>query len=294
MWREAHTLAPAKINLHLRVGDRRPDGFHDIVSLFQMVDLYDALVVRLAGGDGEIHLTGDFDFPSSRNLVTRAVDVFRAETGLRAGLSIIVDQRIPIGGGFGGGSSDAVATLRCLRALLLPDLPLDRMDVMAASLGSDVPFFLGTAAALVEGRGERITPLRSRTDFAVAAVVPDVQIGSSEAYAALDAVAARGTAGGSDPVDAPGLAAAYAALPPSEWRFANSFDAVGMAVPAVAEARDALLSAGAGTARLTGSGSAVIAVFDDPAAARACVDRVNASGHWGLLLCPLATIPRLW
>ncbi|HEY9593286.1 MAG TPA: hypothetical protein VHE79_02355, partial [Spirochaetia bacterium] len=166
-----------------------------------------------------------------------------------------------------------------------------RMEAMAGALGSDVPFFLGSAAALVEGRGERVTTLRPRTDFAVAAVIPSAVIGTAAAYAALDAGAPRAAIA---PGAAAAVAARYEVRPAREWGFLNSFDAVGMAVTEVAAARDALLAAGAAAVRLTGSGSALIAVFDGPETAGACVERVNASGRRALLLRPLATIPRVW
>jgi 4-diphosphocytidyl-2-C-methyl-D-erythritol kinase len=288
---ESHALAPAKVNLHLGVGVRREDGFHDLVSVFQAVSLFDALEVRLDGTDGAIQVTGNFDFPASENIVGRAVDVFREETGVRTGVEVRVDKLIPLGAGFGGGSSDAAATLRCLRALLAPDLSAERMVAMAARLGSDVPFFLGAAAALVEGRGERVTPLAPRTDYALAAVVPHAAVGTAGAFAALDALRPReAVIEGA----AASLVADYAGLPASAWRFTNSFDTVGMAIPAVAAARDALRGAGAPSPRLTGSGAAVIALFDDPEEARGCIGRVNASAGQGIFLLPLATIPAVW
>ena len=155
---EARTLAPAKINLHLEIGSRRPDGFHELVSIFQAVNLFDTLLVRVAGGAGEMRLAGEFGFPPSQNIVTRAVEAFRAETGIADGLEVSVDKRIPMGAGLGGGSSDAAATLRCLRALLCPRLPMERMEALAASLGSDVPFFLGAAARAGRGKGRADHP----------------------------------------------------------------------------------------------------------------------------------------
>jgi 4-diphosphocytidyl-2-C-methyl-D-erythritol kinase len=220
----------------------------------------------------------------------RATQSFLAETDLAVGINVDVVKGIPMGAGLGGGSSDAAATLRCLAALLAPDMSSDRLRSLAAALGSDVPFFLGSAAALVEGRGEIVTGLPPRTDYAVVAVLPDMAVGTAEAYAALDAT-----------VRAPGarlssaeLVKRYAERPASRWRFTNSFDGVVIpAHPVLATLREALLAAGAVSAGLTGSGSTVIGLFDDESAAAGCVSALGTAGHAAVLLRPLATIPRV-
>ncbi|MGA2976737.1 MAG: 4-(cytidine 5'-diphospho)-2-C-methyl-D-erythritol kinase [Spirochaetia bacterium] len=288
MHHEVALPAPAKVNLHLEVLKLRPDGYHDIVSIFQEVSLADILHVRAAGGPGEIRITGDFDFPPENNIITRVIRSFRDQTGLTAGIEVEVEKKIPIAAGLGGGSSDAAAMLRCLAALFDIEMPPQLSRALAADLGSDVPFFLGVPAAVVEGRGELLSPLTPRVDFAIAAVLPGVRISTAEAFQALEREGTRPEVG----LSPAQLRQIYAAMPPAQWPFGNSFDAVICALhPKVERARDALRAAGACSARLTGSGSTVIGIFSDPDEARACIARLSAAGHAAVLLLPLATIP---
>jgi 4-diphosphocytidyl-2-C-methyl-D-erythritol kinase len=302
-------LAPAKVNLHLQILGARGDGYHDLLSLFQAVSLADTVNLRARGPRDGFSLRGSFGFPAAENLVTKAVGLFRQETGLRAGIEAEVDKRIPPGSGMGGGSSDAAATLRALDALLGARLPARRLRELAEGLGSDVPFFMHGPAALVEGRGERVTPLQPRTDFALVALFPGLAVSTAEAFAWVDARRGLGaaapyrppgerggpSAGSPDPA---GLAASYTREPVRIWRFANDFeDAVAERLPVLRGLRDWLLEAGAASALLTGSGSAMVGVFARAEAARACVARAGREGGPGAraeLLFPLASLPRIW
>jgi 4-diphosphocytidyl-2-C-methyl-D-erythritol kinase len=276
------------VNLHLDVGGLRVDGFHDLVSLFQAVSLYDEIRI-MVGGQG-LSLTGEFGFPASQNIITRAARSFLDATGLAVGIRIDVVKSIPMAAGLGGGSSDAAATLRCLSALLAPDMPAPRLRSLAATLGSDVPFFLGSAAALVGGRGDVVTGLPPRTDYAMAAVLPGIPVGTAAAYAALDATS-RPPGGRLSSAE---LVKRYAERPASEWWFTNSFDRVVLQEhPVLSASREALLAAGAASAGLTGSGSTVIGLFDEESAAAGCVSALTAAGYAAILLLPLATIPRV-
>ena len=149
--------APAKINLLLRVGGRRPDGYHEVASLMARVDIADTLtlapaartVVDCPGLDG-----GD-------TLVTRALQAFAdaVEPGVApAGFHAVLAKRIPAGAGLGGGSSDAAAALRAANQLCGDPLSAAQLAGLAATIGSDVPFFLGPPSAIARGRGEQVTP----------------------------------------------------------------------------------------------------------------------------------------
>jgi 4-diphosphocytidyl-2-C-methyl-D-erythritol kinase len=260
------------------------------------VSLADTVSLRARGPRGGFRLRGSFAFPPGENLVTKAVGLFREETGLEAGIEAEVEKRIPADSGMGGGSSDAAATLRAMDALLGARLPWRRLRELAEKLGSDVPFFLHGPAALVRGRGERITPLRPRTDFALVALFPGITVRTAEAFAWLDA---RG--GRAGPPRGPGpeeLAASYARQAVADWRFANDFEeAVAERLPVLRGLRDWLLGAGAASARLTGSGSAVVGVFARPEAALACAERARREGAAGAraeVLFPLASLPSIW
>ena len=158
--------APAKINLHLAVLGRRQDGFHNLESVFLALDFGDTLHFRPISGKNtvEIAMEGEqaanLSLPVEKNIIFRALSLFREKTGFDQGLRITVEKRIPTGGGLGGGSSDAASTLLALNALAGSPLPREALPEMAACLGSDVPFFVHeTTAALVTGRGDQIRPL---------------------------------------------------------------------------------------------------------------------------------------
>lgn len=153
-------LAPAKINLSLRVLRRREDGFHEIESLMCPVSLFDTLnIERRDGGEFEF-VCDDPSLPTSDdNLVVRAAKLFCGSCGLEPRLRIELTKRIPHGAGLGGGSSDAATTLIGLDQLFDTKLGIEALAAMAAELGSDVPFFIYQGAALIRGRGEQVEPV---------------------------------------------------------------------------------------------------------------------------------------
>ena len=156
------TRAPAKVNLVLRVGSARPDGYHDISTLMVPLDLADEVRVTVRpgrGGEVSCRCPGRPDLDGPSNLAARAARALGARVGARDGVSIVVRKAIPVTAGLGGGSSDAAAVLRCLaRAWRVRDGGLLRK--VALEVGSDVPFFLGSGAAWASGRGERLRPAR--------------------------------------------------------------------------------------------------------------------------------------
>ena len=289
--------APAKVNLHLAVFDRRADGFHDLVSLFQAVDLADELRLERTGSEGPVSVRGMPGLPHESNLVTRAIELFRRLAGVTEGVDAAIDKRIPMGAGFGGGSSDAAAALRCLQSLYGSPLDEDALDGCARSLGSDVPFFLCAAAAVVEGRGERVSVIASRLDFAIVAATPRERVSTAEAFAWLDADREAGRWRGGEIGDPRAVERAYLRLPAAEWPFGNAFDGpVADRLASVAAIRERMRAAGASAAGLTGSGSTVIAVFDRREAAAACAGALAADPPPGCapgdvrLLEPLASL----
>jgi 4-diphosphocytidyl-2-C-methyl-D-erythritol kinase len=182
-------LAPAKVNLHLAVLDRRPDGFHNIESVFLALDFADTLCFKLVKQENSAEIVMKPDsvpIPPEENVIFRALSLFRAKTGFSKGLRIKVQKRIPIGGGLGGGSSDAASTLLALNKLADNALDSDLLLEMGESLGSDVPFFLHkTAAARVTGRGEKIETLSPPLLF-LTLVNPGFPSDTAAAYRLLD------------------------------------------------------------------------------------------------------------
>jgi 4-diphosphocytidyl-2-C-methyl-D-erythritol kinase len=154
-----HWPAPAKLNLFLHVTGRRADGYHELQTLFQLIDLCDELVLSVRA-DGVIERTaGPEGVEPERDLAVRAARALKAATGTALGASIQVRKRIPVGGGLGGGSSDAATVLLALNELWECRLPPGELTALGLSLGADVPVFIGGSSAWGEGIGERLTPV---------------------------------------------------------------------------------------------------------------------------------------
>jgi 4-diphosphocytidyl-2-C-methyl-D-erythritol kinase len=202
-------LAPAKVNLTLAVLGTRPDGFHDLHSVMVPLDLADRLSVSVLppGTADSLHVDGFDPGPPADNLVVRAIVVARRRAAAALGpsfplppLAARLDKQIPIAAGLAGGSSDAAATADAALEAWAIDVDAETRHGIAAELGSDVPFFLAGGPALVEGRGERVTPLgwlrdaggaddtgRSADRPGLLVVTPDVGISTPAAFAAFDA-----------------------------------------------------------------------------------------------------------
>lgn len=151
--------APAKLNLFLHVTGRRADGYHELQTLFQLIDLADELALAVRP-DGQIERpAGPAGVPPEEDLVVRAARALQAATGTPLGVSIRVGKRIPLGGGLGGGSSDAATTLLALNELWGLGLSLDELAALGLPLGADVPVFVQGSSAWAEGVGERLTPV---------------------------------------------------------------------------------------------------------------------------------------
>ncbi|MEA3641688.1 MAG: 4-(cytidine 5'-diphospho)-2-C-methyl-D-erythritol kinase [Lamprobacter sp.] len=156
---EGAWLAPAKLNLMLRVLGRRADGYHLLQTVFQFVDRCDRLYFELRR-DGRIErLDGPAEVPPEQDLVVRAARALADATGCGTGISIRVEKRLPMGGGLGGGSSDAATTLHALNQLWGTGLPVEQLAEIGLRLGADVPVFVHGAAAWAEGVGETLVPV---------------------------------------------------------------------------------------------------------------------------------------
>lgn len=164
--------APAKLNLFLHVVGRRPDGYHELQTVFQFVELADR--VRIARRtDTQLRRTITIaGVDEADDLVIRAAQLLRGECGIEAGASIGVEKRIPLGGGLGGGSSDAASTLVGLNRLWGLGMDTDRLAALAVKLGADVPVFVRGLAAWGEGVGERLVPLALEQPWYVLVVLP--------------------------------------------------------------------------------------------------------------------------
>lgn len=179
--------APAKLNLFLQVLRKRPDGFHDINSLFQAVSLYDELTFRRVAAPGiSLNITNEPSLPTDKsNLIVQAAELMTEKSGLTSGLEIDLIKNIPVAAGLGGGSSDAAATILAVNQLFDLGLTKSEMAEIGLELGSDIPFFFGSGQAIVGGRGEKLSESSFPTDYWVVLINPGIGISTAAAYASL-------------------------------------------------------------------------------------------------------------
>jgi len=284
----------AKINLGLRVLGKRPDNFHEIRTIYQTIALHDRLEISLSQAGKGICLECDSpEIPSGReNLVYRACDLWRRARGFGGGVRVRLEKMIPAGSGLGGASSDAAATLEGLEWLSGEKLPLPKRFSLAAQLGSDVALFLLGGRVLGCGRGEEVYPLPDLRPRKCLVVFPGFSISTAEAYREVDsrlgtvlirAVTPASSRGWSRQEGGATLkigrharltsrgkrrnieyVGAWPQFPLLDWGPAeNDFEPVVFAEwPELARLKAHLIRAGAEIASLTGSGSAVYAVFE--------------------------------
>ncbi len=259
--------APAKINLFLQVTGRRPDGYHELVSLMQKLRLADTLNVQLV--DGAISLTcTDPALPvDDGNLAWRAAEHFFRHTGCRGGARITLEKKIPVAAGLGGGSSDAAAVLLALNHLCRAGLTEDELADLGLTLGADVPFFVRTApAALARGIGERLTPARGLSLGTVLLVNPGFPVSTKWVYENL-ALTSEGNpyilAPGSATLNSGYFGSGSIDLKAAETAFfVNDLESVTINnYPEIGRIKESLLDFGARVALMSGSGPTVFGLF---------------------------------
>lgn len=259
--------APAKLNLFLHITARRADGYHELETLFQLIELADELRIGVRR-DGVIARTGGpAGVPAEEDLVVRAARLLRARAGDPGlGAEIDVVKRIPVGGGLGGGSSDAATVLVALNELWGLHWPAAQLAVLGLELGADVPVFVCGENAVARGVGEQLEPT-VLPGQAFAVIFPGVAVSTAEAFQAPELTR------NSQAITIPGSPLPIAAGVPLPGR--NDLEPVVVARhPAV---RAALAWLGArGAARMTGSGASVFAGFADRRSAEAALDGLPA------------------
>ena len=262
--------AHAKINLDLRVGHRRPDGFHELRTILQSIDLHDTLTLRAVEGACRIRCSTAGVPPGRDNLVHRAARSLWAELGGRGDVrdvAVTIRKRIPVAAGLGGGTADAVAALRGLCRLWGRSLPPARLHALAAGVGADGPFFLAGGTALGVGRGDEVYPLADLPACWVVVAVPPHGVSTAAAYGWLDddRAAEAGERPAGSGVSGPSPFAGAALVLD---RLGNDLEGpVARRRAGIGEAARLLADAGAGRAGMTGSGSAVFGLFERRGAA---------------------------
>jgi 4-diphosphocytidyl-2-C-methyl-D-erythritol kinase len=176
-------LAPAKINLSLKILGRRRDGFHEIDTLMAPISLCDEIRIERSDKEGIEFHCDDASLPQGDdNLIVRAAKSFFAVTKLKPAVCVELQKKIPHGAGLGGGSSDAAFTLLALNELFETNLPREALSKMAEMIGSDIPFFIFQSAAVCKGRGELVTPLKLRQSLSLILIKPGFAVSTSWAY----------------------------------------------------------------------------------------------------------------
>lgn len=264
-----HVLAPAKVNLALAVGPPEPDGMHPISSWMLSVGLCDELLVTRLPEDRfsryailwheEAPRRSDIDWSITRDLAVRAHLALEEHVGRRLPVQLRLDKRIPVGGGLGGGSSDAAAMLRAVDRLFELDLPEADLATIAGGLGSDVPFLLHGGSAIVEGRGERLLRHAASPEVHLVLVFPEAACPTGPVYAAFD----RQGPGPLRDDAVRRLAGEGAVAPGPEQPFNDLAPAAMTLAPELATLADAVGRVAERPAHLSGSGSTLFVLTDD-------------------------------
>ncbi len=249
--------APAKLNLMLHITGRRADGYHELQTVFQLIGFCDELAFEVTDSAEIVRIGGPAEVPADQDLVVRAARALQRATAHPNGARIHLRKRIPMGGGLGGGSSDASTTLVALNALWKTGLKIDQLAAIGVELGADVPIFVHGHSAWAEGVGDRLTPMALPARWFVV-IHPGVSVATREVFQAPELTrnsplitirdfAATGGRNDCEPV-------------------------VRARVPAVADALDWLTKFQ--PARMTGTGSCIFAAFDSAMDAERVAARV--------------------
>lgn len=288
--KELSGKAYAKINLYLGVHGLRPDGYHELETVFQTVELCDLVAVSLHRRGG-ISLRCSLPYlpTDGRNLAVKAAELFFRETGLEnPGLNLNIKKNIPVGAGLAGGSTDAACVLRMLNRLFGMPLREEKLASVALTLGADVPFCLRGGTALAGGVGEKLHSLPPMPECAVVIAKPGFSVSTKAAFALYDQTERGETRPG-----APLLAAlAEGDLGGVCRGLYNGLEApVAGQYPQIERLRGRLLELGAVGARMTGSGSAVYGIFDGTEQADKAAEALRRELRFVAVTRPLA---RLW
>lgn len=255
--------AYAKVNFGLKVLPPRGDGFHNLESIFQTVNLYDTVTVRLTNEKGLSVKCAQMDLPEE-NTITKTCRAFESVTGLNLpGMEVVLEKGIPSGGGLGGGSSDAAALVRILEEIT--DIVLTEKQIwdIAGMVGSDVFFFSafkdGQGCAVVTGRGECVKPIKGRSDLHLVLVFPPKASSTPRAYALVDELLSKGQDLTYPPLEK--LEEIYNG-PVEKWAFENTFTpAISGEIPEITQAINEVIKTGAQFTSLSGSGSTVYGIY---------------------------------
>ncbi|MGV8059464.1 MAG: 4-(cytidine 5'-diphospho)-2-C-methyl-D-erythritol kinase [Smithellaceae bacterium] len=261
-------LAPAKINLFLRVLRKRTDGYHDIVSLMQKITLYDELTF-LPRPKGIVLKCPNSDLPTSENnLIYRAAEAVFSHTGYSSGIEIILTKNIPVAAGLGGGSSDAATTLLALNEMCQLGLKKAQLLQLGAKLGADVPFFIFGNSALAEGIGDKLTAIKNMPKLNMVLINPSFSLSTKLVYESLNLRLTKKRINYSIPrffSDSDIIREMHNDLETASLRMH----------PELTDIKQLLLRHGALSAMMSGSGPTVFGIFTDENTAKKAAEAIN-------------------
>jgi 4-diphosphocytidyl-2-C-methyl-D-erythritol kinase len=278
----------AKINWYLQILGKRPDGYHELVTILQTVSLHDELTFELRE-DGLIVLScDDAVIPTDEtNLIVKAANALRERLKNSAGVEIKLMKRIPARGGLGGASSNAAVALMALNALWNGELSIAELIPIAGRLGADVPFFLNGGRCAGAGTGTLISRLADGPKQHLIIITPNAAVSTKDAYASLNAASL--TTSNSDSILSSSLAELFSA-DSRQWPLRNDFERVIFEIePEIERAKMALLEAGARGALLAGSGSSVFGIFDNEVARDRGLNNLRREAGWRVFSCDTVT-----
>lgn len=283
--------SPAKINIGLEVGPRREDGYHEIASLMVPLKLSDKIKVSTTKSK-ELFINCIYGKKSSsqilpqdrENICFKAANIFIEKFNIKSGLIIEITKNVPIGAGLGGGSSNAASVLLGLNNLFELKLTISDLLPIAEKIGSDVPFFLYNSPAIVEGRGEKVTPVNLSKSIDVILVNPGFQISTSTAYSRLDSKLTASMTG-AKPSKLQGISAFKQFLTPICLEMLkgvkNCFEEVVLSdFPVLNSLKSSLYNLGSDLALMTGSGPTVFALFSDKMKAGEAYNQLKILPNW--------------
>lgn len=265
--------AHAKVNIGLQVKDLREDGFHNIHTIFQELELHDTVLLEKQPRDWSIKISNSNIPTDESNTCVQAYLAVKKQFPEIDGVSITLNKMIPSGSGLGGGSSDAATVLKGLRELF--DLPLDynELSKMAVKIGADVPFFISGGTQIGDGIGNVLTPINNPFNGFYLLVIPDIFISTAWAYKALKKHLKEDT-------DRPNFAHFLEGNNLSKAIFDNDFEWIVIPTyPKIGEIKAGLLEAGASYASLSGSGSTVFGIIDEEAKAKKAESHFQKQYH---------------
>ncbi len=266
-------LSPAKVNLHLEVLEKRPDGFHEIQSLMHRVDLFDRIEIRLGGTGIRLVAEGEPIPGGTDNLVCRAAQIFSRETGVPVDAEIRLEKRIPVGAGLGGGSGNAATVLLALNDEFQAGMEAERLMLLGSRLGADVPFFIFQKPALARGKGEILTPVQMPARLWFLLLIPPFQISTAWAYAKYDGLAGRKAASA--------LRDSYPEIGDLVPILKNDLEVPALReYPEIGRMKGELVRRGARGALMSGSGSVIFGLFADPEEARRAEKKLDLPSGW--------------